>query len=159
MLWQAIINIRITPDFGGDKAASGLEVVVPMPREVARVHCELGRDAKSGAATQSWDWQEKARRLVWKFKRVQGGVEHSLRVRSLCVPPCISIVLRNVLFISSPAVALYPSLYFYFPDLRCAMPSSLDPRNGLLQSYKLQATSDDTFNMFQMQYMGAAVCS
>ncbi|BDA40565.1 AP-4 complex subunit mu-1 [Coccomyxa sp. Obi] len=79
---KAIITIRITPDFGGDKAASGLEVVVPMPREVARVHCELGRDAKSGAAGQTWDWQERARRLVWKFKRVQGGLEHTLRVRA-----------------------------------------------------------------------------
>lgn len=78
---QAVITIRITPDFGGDKAASGLEVVVPMPREVARVHCELGRDAKSGAAGQTWDWQERARRLVWKFKRVQGSLEHTLRVR------------------------------------------------------------------------------
>lgn len=87
MYGQAIITIRITPDFSGDKAASGLEVVVPMPREVARVHCELGRDAKSGAAGQTWDWQERARRLVWKFKRVQGGLEHTLRVRSpLSVP-------------------------------------------------------------------------
>lgn len=54
-----------------------------MPREVSRVNCELGRYApKSGAAAgQSWDWQERARRLVWKFKRVEGGVEQNLRVR------------------------------------------------------------------------------
>ncbi len=89
-LRQAIINIRISPDFSGDKAASGLEVVVPMPREVARVHCELGRDAKAGAGGQSWDWQERARRLVWKFKRVPGGVEHTLRVRILASPEFFS---------------------------------------------------------------------
>lgn len=37
---QASISIRISPEFGADKAASGLEVVVPMPREVQRVHCD-----------------------------------------------------------------------------------------------------------------------
>ena len=35
-------------------------------------------------ASQSWDWQEKARRLVWKFKRVQGNSEHMLKVRFGC---------------------------------------------------------------------------
>ena len=37
---QANISIRISPEFGADKAASGLEVVVPMPREVQRVNCD-----------------------------------------------------------------------------------------------------------------------
>ena len=37
---QAIISIRISPEFSSDKAASGLEVVVPMPREVQRVNCD-----------------------------------------------------------------------------------------------------------------------
>ena len=37
---QANISIRISPEFGSDKAASGLEVVVPMPREVQRVSCD-----------------------------------------------------------------------------------------------------------------------
>ena len=31
---QAIISIRVVADFGADKAASGLEVAVPMPKEV-----------------------------------------------------------------------------------------------------------------------------
>ena len=66
-------------DFGGDKAASGLEVAVPMPKEVSRVHCELPRDLKP-PGSQSWDWQERGRRLLWKFRRVQGGSEHTLKV-------------------------------------------------------------------------------
>ena len=37
---QANISIRISPEFSADKAASGLEVVVPMPREVQRVNCD-----------------------------------------------------------------------------------------------------------------------
>jgi hypothetical protein len=78
---QAIINIRISSDFSPDKAASGLEVVVPMPREVQRVHCELARDAKPTGG-QSWDWQERTHKLVWKFKRVQGSSDHNLRVRA-----------------------------------------------------------------------------
>ena len=40
MCAQASISIRISPEFSADKAASGLEVVVPMPREVQRVNCE-----------------------------------------------------------------------------------------------------------------------
>jgi hypothetical protein len=28
----------------------------------------------------SWDWQERAHKLVWKFKRVQGGTDHTLKV-------------------------------------------------------------------------------
>lgn len=77
---QAMITIRISPDFSAEKAASGLEVVVPMPREVQRVHCDLVSDLKPAGA-QSWDWQEKSRKLVWKFKRVQGGTDQILRVR------------------------------------------------------------------------------
>lgn len=68
-------------EFGADRAASGLEVSVPMPAQVARVHAELPRDLKP-PGSQSWDWQERARRLVWKFRRVQGGSDSSLRVRA-----------------------------------------------------------------------------
>ena len=28
----------------------------------------------------SWDWQERAHKLVWKFKRVQGGADITLKV-------------------------------------------------------------------------------
>ena len=49
--------------------------------QVSRVHCELPRDLKP-PGSQSWDWQERARKLLWKFRRVQGGSEHTLRVRA-----------------------------------------------------------------------------
>jgi hypothetical protein len=145
---QANISIRISPEFGADKAASGLEVLVPMPREVQRVNCDSLKPSQAsglpptaravsfeqgspsgallslrsccslhahqpkgylrrqpscwegalmeqkaanqiinelGAAAQvlgpvSWDWQERAHKLVWKFKRVQGGTDHTLKV-------------------------------------------------------------------------------
>lgn len=77
---QAIITIRVVAEFGADKAASGLEVAVPMPSQVQRVHAELPRDLRPPGA-QTWDWQERARRLVWKFRRVQGGSDSSLKVR------------------------------------------------------------------------------
>ena len=28
----------------------------------------------------SWDWQERKHKLVWKFKRVQGGADITLKV-------------------------------------------------------------------------------
>ena len=38
---QAIITIRVVATFGADKAASGLEVAVPMPKEVRRLNCNF----------------------------------------------------------------------------------------------------------------------
>ena len=78
--------IRVKAEFGADKAASGLEVVVPMPREVQRVSCSYDREPKP-AGSQSWDWQERSRRLVWKFKRVPGGSDHTLQVLQLYAKP------------------------------------------------------------------------
>ena len=77
--------IKVQAEFAGDKNASGLEVVCPMPQEVQRVTCDYEREPKP-AGSQSWDWQEKAHRIVWKFKRVQGGSTHVLRVSALLTP-------------------------------------------------------------------------
>ncbi len=43
-----------------DKSASGLEVEIPTPKYVQRVHCDL--DARA-AGTQSWDYSEKTHLL------------------------------------------------------------------------------------------------
>ena len=78
-LLQAVIFIKLRADFGSDKAAAGLEVVVPMPREVQRVSCEYEQDVQP-IGNQTWDWQEKQHRLVWKHKKVKGSTEWTLRV-------------------------------------------------------------------------------
>ncbi len=98
-LLQAVIFIKVRADFGGDKAAAGLEVVVPMPREVQRVSCEYEQDVQP-IGNQSWDWQEKQHRLVWKHKKVKGGTEWTLRVRHESCILCItrSTLLHNVTF-------------------------------------------------------------
>lgn len=74
-----LIYIRVQAQYGSDKNASGLEVVCPMPQEVQRVSCSYEQEPKP-SNSQSWDWQEKARKLVWKFKRFQGGSTHVLKV-------------------------------------------------------------------------------
>ncbi len=56
-----------------------LQVVVPMPGSVQRVSCSYPAEPAS-RGSQSWDWQERQRRLVWKFKKVPGGTEHTLQV-------------------------------------------------------------------------------
>jgi len=96
---QAVIFIKVRADFGGDKAAAGLEVVVPMPREVQRVSCEYEQDVQP-IGNQSWDWQEKQHRLVWKHKKVKGGTEWTLRVRHESRMHCItrSALLHDVTF-------------------------------------------------------------
>ena len=35
-----------------------------------------------GGCAQAWDWQERARKLVWKLRKVAGGSEHTLRIRA-----------------------------------------------------------------------------
>ena len=79
---QAVIFIKVRADFAADKAAAGLEVVVPMPKEVQRVSCEYEQDVQP-TGNQSWDWQEKQHRLVWKHKKVKGSTEWTLRVSLL----------------------------------------------------------------------------
>lgn len=55
------------------------QVVVPMPSVVQRVSCSYQAEP-TPRGSQTWDWQEKQRRLVWKFKKVPGGTEHTLQV-------------------------------------------------------------------------------
>ena len=46
----------------------------------------------------SWDWQERAHKLVWKFKRVQGGTDLTLKVNPSVlhlVYPCASRTLAH----------------------------------------------------------------
>ena len=76
---QAVIFIKLRADFASDKAATGLEVIVPMPKEVQRVSCEYEQDVQP-IGNQTWDWQEKQHRLVWKHKKVKGSTEWTLRV-------------------------------------------------------------------------------
>ncbi len=104
---QAVIFIKVRADFGGDKAAAGLEVVVPMPREVQRVSCEYEQDVQP-IGNQSWDWQEKQHRLVWKHKKVKGGTEWTLRVCHESCMPCFtrSTLLHNVTFRKVPVLGL-----------------------------------------------------
>jgi hypothetical protein len=64
------------------------QVVVPMPAAVERVSCSYPAEPQP-RGSQTWDWQEKQRRLVWKFKKVPGGSEHTIQVQS---PSLVCIV-------------------------------------------------------------------
>ena len=55
-----------------------------MPKEVQRVSCEYEQDVQP-IGNQTWDWQEKQHRLVWKHKKVKGSTEWTLRV---CCSAC-----------------------------------------------------------------------
>mmetsp|Transcript_22213 Transcript_22213/g.38009 ORF Transcript_22213/g.38009 Transcript_22213/m.38009 type:complete len:453 (+) Transcript_22213:117-1475(+) len=75
---KALLTLRLWCEIPPERAASGLEIEVPTPKYVQRAHCDL--DAKA-AATQSWEFSEKTHLLRWKFKRVAGGQEATLRAR------------------------------------------------------------------------------
>lgn len=77
---KALVGLRLFSDLPADKAASGLEVEVPLPRYVQRVHCDTDpRLPPSGA--QSWEFVERQHTLKWRFKKLQGGVDCSLKAR------------------------------------------------------------------------------
>ncbi len=52
---------------------------IPLPRYVQRVHCDL--DQRFPPGTQVWDFTEKTHVLRWRFKKLQGGVDCSLKAR------------------------------------------------------------------------------
>lgn len=84
--------VRLRPEFEPSKTASGVELTVPLPRSVQRVHCET--DTPQGESSllssipgakatfeQRADWSERDRRLTWSLKNLKGGKEHVLRAR------------------------------------------------------------------------------
>ncbi|PNW87410.1 hypothetical protein CHLRE_02g146600v5 [Chlamydomonas reinhardtii] len=106
--YKALLTLKLWCEVPSDKAASGMEVEIPTPRYVQRVHCDLdtsggaggpagggagaggltgraGRAAAAaaaaGAALQAWDYNEKTHLLRWKFKKCPGGSEWTLRAR------------------------------------------------------------------------------
>ena len=83
---QAVVYIKVRAEYAADKAASGMDITVPMPAEVQRVSCDYGAPPKP-ASSQSWDWNERMHRLIWRFKRLPGGSEHTLKVSPAASPP------------------------------------------------------------------------
>jgi AP-4 complex subunit mu-1 len=67
---QALVRLRLWCDVPADKAASGLEVELPLPGHVARVHCVV--DAPGSAALAGWEFSDKTHVLRWRFKKVSG---------------------------------------------------------------------------------------
>eukprot|EP00798_Chlamydomonas_sp_ICE-L_P015170 gene15170-21242_t len=82
---KASITLKIWCEVQPNKAASALEVEIPTPKYVQRVHCDLDdRLPKPGGGTpmtQSWDYSEKGHLLKWKFKKIGGGQDFTLRAR------------------------------------------------------------------------------
>ena len=48
--------------------------------QVQRVSCDPDPAHAKPAGNQTWDWQEKAGKLVWRFKRLPAGADATLRV-------------------------------------------------------------------------------
>mmetsp|Transcript_12303 Transcript_12303/g.36092 ORF Transcript_12303/g.36092 Transcript_12303/m.36092 type:complete len:445 (-) Transcript_12303:237-1571(-) len=74
---KALLELRLWCEVPRDKSASALEVDVPMPRYVQRVHC----DARMGGGPDVSEFLERTRTLTWRFKRCGGGQEFCLRAR------------------------------------------------------------------------------
>eukprot|EP00201_Polytomella_parva_P010084 CAMPEP_0175072456 /NCGR_PEP_ID=MMETSP0052_2-20121109/19924_1 /TAXON_ID=51329 ORGANISM="Polytomella parva, Strain SAG 63-3" /NCGR_SAMPLE_ID=MMETSP0052_2 /ASSEMBLY_ACC=CAM_ASM_000194 /LENGTH=431 /DNA_ID=CAMNT_0016339971 /DNA_START=54 /DNA_END=1346 /DNA_ORIENTATION=+ len=91
--FKAGLSIRLWCEIPIDKAASGLEVEIPLPRYVQRVSCDI--DAKQ-SPIQSYEFSEKTHVLKWKFKKCQGGSEFVLRARLTLEKPFVASLRSEV---------------------------------------------------------------
>lgn len=60
-------------------ASTGLELEVPLPKAVQRLHADM--EQKPGASHQSFEFLDRSHTLNWRFKRIAGGSDATLRVR------------------------------------------------------------------------------
>lgn len=75
LVCQGCITVKVRCELPKDRAANALEIEVPLPKSVERTNCEGSRD-------QTWDWKEKTRTIVWRFKSMKGGDEAVLSIRA-----------------------------------------------------------------------------
>lgn len=71
---------RLWCDMTRNLASSGLEVELPLPRSVQRLHADIEQKGP-GPTLQSYEFSDKNQTLRWRFKRITGGSDASLRVR------------------------------------------------------------------------------
>ena len=81
---KAYVTLKVKSEIPKEHMANGLEVELPMPKSVERVNCEVGR--KVG---QMWDWNDKTRKLLWRFKTMRGGEDGVLKVRATLDKVCL----------------------------------------------------------------------
>ncbi|KAI7838129.1 hypothetical protein COHA_008060 [Chlorella ohadii] len=97
------LYLRLLAEYPATKTATGVEITVPLPRSVQRVHCETDapNEAKllalpgKGAFEQSAEWRERDRKLVWSLKNLKGGREHTLRCRLTVEPGTVESTKRD----------------------------------------------------------------
>jgi AP-4 complex subunit mu-1 len=97
------LYLRLLAEYPATKTATGVEITVPLPRSVQRVHCETDapNEAKllalpgKGAFEQSAEWRERDRKLVWSIKNLKGGREHTLRCRLTVEPGTVESTKRD----------------------------------------------------------------
>lgn len=100
---KVTLYLRLLAEYPAAKTATGVEVTVPLPRSVQRVHCEADAPNESkllalpgrGAFEQRAEWRERERKLVWSIKNLKGGREHTLRCRLTVDPGTVESTKRD----------------------------------------------------------------
>lgn len=98
------LYLRLRAEYPANKAATGVEVRLPLPRAVQRVHLETegpreGRGLSLGsgkaAFAQTAEWAERERQLVWDLQHLRGGQEAVLKARLTIDPGSVEEVKRD----------------------------------------------------------------
>ena len=106
---KVTLFIRLRAEYESSKTATGVEVTIPLPSSVERVHCDT--DSSSGGSTapgidasilsalpgrggfqQRAEWYGKERRLIWSMRNLRGGKEYMLRARLTIDPGAIGLL-------------------------------------------------------------------
>mmetsp|Transcript_36411 Transcript_36411/g.91475 ORF Transcript_36411/g.91475 Transcript_36411/m.91475 type:complete len:449 (+) Transcript_36411:652-1998(+) len=78
--YKVEVLIRLKAEFPADKKASTLQVKIPMPQYASKVHFDLDASTK-GCKSQTAEFQEKDKAVLWDMKDLVGGTERMLQMR------------------------------------------------------------------------------
>lgn len=106
---KVTLYVRLRAEYNASKTATNVEVTVPLPASVQRVHCETDGDGGGGGGSdaaallaalpvpgkasfgQSAEWNPRERRLVWTLRNVRGGRELLMRARLTLEPGSLDL--------------------------------------------------------------------
>jgi len=77
--YKVELIVKVRADIPDANYGGNVLLTIPMPKSTSSVVAEL--PVSVGAAGQSWEYDAKERRVLWKIKKFQGGTEQSIRCR------------------------------------------------------------------------------
>jgi len=75
--YRVELIIKVRADVPESNYGGNVIIACPVPRGTSSVVCDL----EKGVAGQTWEYDAKDRKVLWKVKKFKGGLEHMLRAK------------------------------------------------------------------------------